>query len=178
MRFTRAERLKAFPPYSRWIIPRLRNVHNDQLMEIVRILDDAMKNTSLILLFDVGGKRFLFPGDAQIENWSYALGQMKENPELKKLLASVELYKVGHHGSLNATPKSIWVNFKRRKKTKSHRRLNTVLSTMGGKYGSAAKGTEVPRKKLVEALESESSFFSTQELKKKSELKRLFEINL
>ena len=36
---------------------------------IVRILDDALNNTSVILLFEVGGKRLLFPGDAQIENW-------------------------------------------------------------------------------------------------------------
>ena len=36
-------------------------------------LDGVLNNTSLILLFEVGGSRLLFPGDAQIENWSYAL---------------------------------------------------------------------------------------------------------
>ena len=53
-----------------------------QLLEIVRELDTAMNNTSVILLFEVGGTKLLFPGDAQIENWSYALQQ----PQFQDLL--------------------------------------------------------------------------------------------
>ena len=36
-------------------------------------MDKVLNNTSLILLFHIGETTLLFPGDAQIENWSYAL---------------------------------------------------------------------------------------------------------
>jgi len=36
-------------------------------------LDHAMNNTSVILLIQAGDRRLLFCGDAQIENWEYAL---------------------------------------------------------------------------------------------------------
>jgi hypothetical protein len=42
-----------------------------------------MNNTSVILFFEVGSKKLLFPGDAQIENWSYALEDARDhNPPL------------------------------------------------------------------------------------------------
>jgi hypothetical protein len=172
----RASRIR--PPYTRWIIPKLQASRGEQMLELVRMLDKAMNNTSLILLFEVGTKKFLFPGDAQIENWSYALDQAKKRPKLRKLLGEVDFYKVGHHGSLNATPKSLWNLFKRRDGKKSKGRLQTVMSTMAEKHGNRDRGTEVPRKKLVEALEHESDFYSTQALKKKSELKKVFEISI
>ena len=95
------------PGRDRWLVYRARNMQAEQLLQIVTELDDAMNNTSVILVFDMGGKRLLFPGDAQIENWQYAL----QNPANRQLLASVNLYKVGHHGSRNATPKSLWKLF-------------------------------------------------------------------
>src|SRR6185295_9967935 len=91
------------PPSTRWFIERMKSIRGTQLLGIMRALDKVMNNTSLILLFEVGGKKLLFPGDAQIENWSYALSK----PAVRKALAGVNLYKVGHHGSLNATPKSL-----------------------------------------------------------------------
>src|SRR5262249_39876973 len=60
------------PPFTRWFIKRMRSVRGEQLLGIVRALDKVMNNTSLILLFEVNKTRMLFPGDAQIENWSYA----------------------------------------------------------------------------------------------------------
>lgn len=50
----------------------------------------------------------LFGGDAQIENWSYLLDQAEKDPSQRKKLEKVDLYKVGHHGSRNATPKSLF----------------------------------------------------------------------
>src|SRR5215813_5489821 len=93
---------------ARWLVNRARRVRGEQLLQIVRTLDQEMNNTSVILLFQVGKKKLLFPGDAQKENWQYALSQKK----YLKALRSVNLYKVGHHGSLNATPKSLWKLFK------------------------------------------------------------------
>ena len=73
-----------------------------------------MNNTSVILLFEVGA-RPLFPGDAQVENWSYALEDAPDHEATRALLADVDLYKVGHHGSLNATPKKLlWEGFRKR----------------------------------------------------------------
>lgn len=151
-----------FPIDARWFIYHARATSGDQLLEIVRSLDTAMNNTSVILVFEIGQTKLLFPGDAQFENWQYALSQ-KDN---QTLLTSVNLYKVGHHGSLNATPKALWNSFKNRSKTAgAKQRLTALMSTMAGKYGAEASGTEVPRKPLVAALKSESDLFSTQDLK-------------
>ena len=120
-----------------------------------------MNNTSVILLFQIGKKKMLFPGDAQIENWQFALNQKK----YRSSLASVNLYKVGHHGSRNATPKALWNLFKNKSDKKSANRLLSLMSTMEGKHGSPHSHTEVPRETLVEELEHKSEFFTTQQLK-------------
>jgi hypothetical protein len=150
-----------FPEDARWLMYHARKVHGDQMLSIVRMLDKAMNNTSLILLFKIGGKSLLFPGDAQIENWSYALSQ----ESMRKLLEDVDVYKVGHHGSLNATPKSLWELFHNRSTdTAAPARLTSVMSTMPGKHGSVDSKTEVPRTTLKAALAKESNLFSTEEL--------------
>lgn len=159
------------PPSTRWFINRMQSIRGEQLLGIMRALDKAMNNTSLILLFEVNGKKLLFPGDAQIENWSYALEQKK----VQKLLEDVDLYKVGHHGSLNATPKSLWKLFKKRSTKKSANRLQSIVSTMSGKHGSPPK-TEVPRRPLVDALDKESNYFTTQDLRGVKNIRKDFVI--
>ena len=62
------------PQEARWLIPKVNRMHAEELLGLVRILDDAMNNTSLILLLEIGETLILLPGDAQIENWRYALG--------------------------------------------------------------------------------------------------------
>lgn len=161
------------PPSTRWFINRMKKIRGEQLLGIMRALDKVMNNTSLILLFEVGGKKLLFPGDAQIENWSYALDQ----PEIRELLTDVDLYKVGHHGSLNATPKTLWNLFKKRATKKTPDRLQCVVSTMAGKHGSPPK-TEVPRRPLVEALKKETEFFTTQDLRGVNNIRKDFVIQL
>ncbi len=140
------------PQQARWLIRRLSSLRGEQLLEMVRILDDVLNNTSLILLFKVGSQKLLFPGDAQWENWSYALKQ----PGIKELLEGATLYKVGHHGSRNATPKSLW-------KLIDGPRLQSVMSTKPERHGHARDHTEVPRTSLVEELKKHR-FFSTQDL--------------
>ena len=151
----------ALPVEARWFRERLDRMRGDQLLQIVRTLDNQMNNTSLILLFEVGGKKLLFPGDAQIENWSYALQEAEGAGKTRALLADVDVYKVGHHGSLNATPKTLlWENFTKKGKTK---RLRTLLSTLPGKHGKVASKTEVPRRPLLEALEKETTLLNTHD---------------
>jgi hypothetical protein len=148
---------------TRWFLRRLQTVRSERLLEIVRELDTVLNNTSVIVLFEVGNKKLLFPGDAQIENWSYALS----HPRVRQLLAGVNLYKVGHHGSRNATPKSLWNLFTRRSATPGPGRLRTVLSTLAHKFGEVDEGTEVPRASLVKTLRAQSDFFSTQDIQGK-----------
>ena len=150
------------PQQARWIAGRVRQARGTQWLSIVTALDKAMNNTSLILLFEAGGKKLLFPGDAQIENWRYALNQ----PEIAELLASVDLYKVGHHGSLNATPKSLWNGFDKKAAGQQPGRLTSVLSTLPGQYGNknAGDGTEVPRVPLLDELDKESELHDTHRL--------------
>jgi glyoxylase-like metal-dependent hydrolase (beta-lactamase superfamily II) len=77
-------------------------------------LDSATNNTSLVLAIELqnSGRVLLFPGDAQVGNWeSWHEGGWSEENGLSKgevirakdLLARTVLYKVGHHGSHNAT---------------------------------------------------------------------------
>ncbi len=85
--------------------------------------DNLTNNTSLVLAFELpapagGGERkvLLFVGDAQVGNWlswdeisawcpvDGASGSHKE-PGVEGLLARTAFYKVGHHGSHNATLK-------------------------------------------------------------------------
>lgn len=138
------------PSYVKWVIEKLDTIQGHRVQRIVRALDDAINNTSVILLFEVGNKALLFPGDAQLENWQFALKQRPIREKLKK----TAVYKVGHHGSTNATPKSLWAIFER--KGREDHPLVSLLSTEGGHHH------KVPRKSLVEALKAETEFHSTQ----------------
>lgn len=145
---------------ARWYVFQAQKMQAENLLSIVRTLDNQMNNTSVILLFEVGGKSLLFPGDAQYENWMYALSK----PEVVEKLTKVDLYKVGHHGSLNATPKDLWNGFSGRGNDRKKNRLVSILSTSDHVHGREASGTEVPRKPLVDALQEESSLHDTRRL--------------
>lgn len=75
-------------------------------------LDSATNNTSLVLAIELapGGEVLLFPADAQVGNWlSWQKVQWKEDDKTltaPELLQRTILYKVGHHGSHNATLRS------------------------------------------------------------------------
>lgn len=79
-------------------------------------LDGDTNNTSLALAFELpGGHVLLFPGDAQVGNWEswhadssgkpleFRDGATTLRATAESLLNRVVLYKVGHHGSHNAT---------------------------------------------------------------------------
>ena len=168
------------PLHTRRFIRQLNDVRATQLLEIVRILDDAMNNTSIILLFEIGDHKLLFPGDAQIEDWNYALRDApeKEREKIHALLEDVSLYKVGHHASLNATPHTLWDMFRRRRDKQPRGDLQTIVSTLEGQHGSQRNRSEVPRKTLVKALKKGSEYFSTQELNGDGEICKVFSIDL
>lgn len=77
-------------------------------------LDNNTNNTSLAIAIELteSGKVLLFPGDAQVGNWLSWQGLrwtvkgadgLDRSVTSDDLLAHTVLYKVGHHGSYNAT---------------------------------------------------------------------------
>jgi len=104
----------ALPKEAEWLVPRINRAYVGGMMSLLRVMDGVLNNTSVILLVQIGETRLLFPGDAQIENWSYALFDAPNSEAIRAELAATNLYKVGHHGSLNATPKSLWNHFAHR----------------------------------------------------------------
>ena len=109
------------------------------------------------------GTRLLFCGDAQIENWEYALTVAPDHEQVLDLLRGVDLYKVGHHGSRNATPRTLF-NLWNEPATRE-RAMTALMSTKAGVFpGTAGSHTEVPRDSLVTALRQRTSLSSTMDL--------------
>ena len=88
----------------------------DVTSELALNLDSDTNNTSLVLAFELGkpgsGQVLLFAADAQVGNWLSwkdlawnidAGGQTALTQTAHQLLARTVVYKVGHHGSHNAT---------------------------------------------------------------------------
>lgn len=82
--------------------------------EFALSLDSDTNNTSLALAFELAdGRVLLFPGDAQVGNWESWHADTAGRPRVWEvgnrevttpdLLARTVVYKVGHHGSHNAT---------------------------------------------------------------------------
>lgn len=76
-------------------------------------MNNATNNSSLVLAFEVsrGGKVLLFAADAQAGNWrSWADRDFEDGSKtisVADLLERTVVYKVGHHGSHNATLKGV-----------------------------------------------------------------------
>ena len=147
----------------RWLVDQLADQKTHSTARLVRQLDDALNNTSLILLLEIGGLSLLFPGDAQIENWQFTLDRLKKEPALEEKLTAIDLYKVGHHGSRNATPRSLHALWLARPDTLP--RLTALMSTRPGVHGDTP-ATAVPRETLITALRQVAELISTDDLDK------------
>jgi hypothetical protein len=166
----------------RWLTTRMGKQQLNSLLRIVRTMDGVLNNTSVILLFDVPRKnskkvvRLLFPGDAQIENWEYALKCARKAAANKRMLREVDFYKVGHHGSRNATPRTLF-NLWTEPDVKE-RPLVAMMSTKARVHGESAS-TRVPRKTLVAALDTRTNghLYTSQNLSSKRPFVEL-ELNL
>jgi hypothetical protein len=172
--FPRAERFdpRALPPELRWFRHRVLLSRGEQLLEIVRALDRMVNDTSLVLLFEVGPLRLLFPGDAGSGSWTHALSG-PEAEENAALLSGTDLYKVGHHGGQEATPPKLWDRLGRGGPRRS---LRTLLSTLEGHHGNRDRQTEVPRRPLLATLRARSRLLATPALGQ--ELARAAEVDL
>lgn len=101
------------------------------------VLDRALNNSSVVVLVSYLGRHLLFPGDAQYGAWKHWI----ETPEGEEILASLDFYKVSHHGSHNATPKSA-VDLM------TGGELAAMVSTQNEPWES------IPHEKLMTALET------------------------
>jgi hypothetical protein len=95
------------------IVRMIDNSQPDMLAAQAVAADKTLNNQSLVILFSFAGKNLLFAGDAQWGNWENFLyggaygtpGHTTMTETAKTILDKIDFYKVGHHGSANATPK-------------------------------------------------------------------------
>jgi beta-lactamase superfamily II metal-dependent hydrolase len=143
------------------IIRQISMAQPDVLAAQAQKADNTVNNQSLVVHFTFGGKTMLFAGDAQWGNWDNFLfdgANVDETTQLTKstkdLLGNLDFYKVGHHGSRNATPKPALAGMKDG--------VVAMCSTQPGAYGSAPddkKGksdTRVPQPPLLDALNAKT----------------------
>ena len=140
----------------------VNNAQPDLLAAAAAKIDTFLNNQSLVVLFKFAGKNLLFVGDAQAgnwENWLYKTGAPVQDPAKAKLvitsqgqeiLETIDFYKVGHHGSTNATPVAV-VDIL----SKNANGFVAMCSTQVDVYGNPDNGTEVPRDPLMKALGDE-----------------------
>ena len=97
-----------------------RKIENDWLGtagSLALQLDSDTNNTSLVLAFELveSGRVLLFPADAQVGNWmswnevewTVQKGGNPQKVTAQQLLEKTVFYKVGHHGSHNATLRTL-----------------------------------------------------------------------
>jgi hypothetical protein len=112
------------------------------LAELLAI-DKAANNTSLVLRMTVEGKTLLFPGDAEAESWA----MMAQ----KKVLSTVDVLKVAHHGSRNGMP------FKGAESVvdallKPAKKTTAIVSTCRNTYAASSPEGEIPNYELMDVL--------------------------
>ena len=79
---------------------RLRDMGTGNEAALASWLDGALNNTSLMIMLKVRKAHILLPGDSQWGTWMRVLNDPAWGPVLQR----TNVYKVGHHGSYNATP--------------------------------------------------------------------------
>ena len=77
-----------------------------ELLAAASILERSVNNTSVFFVLDVDGTRLVFVGDSQQGAWDHVL----QDPAARALVSDPAFYKIGHHGSHNATPRDYITN--------------------------------------------------------------------
>ena len=149
--------------------PDWRRIDKDWLYsaeELALDMNNETNNTSLVLAFELGkgGKVLLFAADAQRGNWtSWAKMEWQDGDKTitaRDLLGRTVLYKVGHHGSHNATlngsltdehPNLAWMA------QGDHEQEFTAMITAVRAWAETQKGWDHPMKAIKEALLKKAS---------------------
>ena len=158
-----------------------RRIDNEWLYSAEQLaldMNDFTNNSSLVLAFELGrgGKVLLFAADAQRGNWvSWGKKTWKDGRKTvtaRDLLGRTVLYKVGHHGSHNATlngtaqdesPNLGWMA------TGRHAGEFTAMITAVRAWAETQKGWDHPLKAIKDALKVKASgrvFQTDTDLKK------------
>jgi len=138
--FPGVKRVEAPPNLSRTDWERLRETIQGGAVEAMRTIDKAQNNTSLVFQLEIGNKRLLFPGDAELESWEVMAKKSA------KYLKPVDFLKVSHHGSHNGTPMDLLDTLL----PKSRKQKATVIvSTKDKVYGTV---NPVPDSGLLKEL--------------------------
>ena len=125
----------------------------EMLLTAAKTLDGFLNNQSLVVLFTWKGRKLLFAGDAQAGNWEYWLYDLEKPSKAgletlaqasASILGSLDFYKVGHHGSTNATPIAAV--------SAMGDGFAAMCSTEADTFGSEDNQSEVPRIPLLNAL--------------------------
>jgi beta-lactamase superfamily II metal-dependent hydrolase len=101
-------------------------------------LDDMINSTSLVLVLQIGAARLLLPGDAEWGTWKIILA----NEDARALLRGATFFKVGHHGSHNATSKTLVEQVLPKK-------IPALISTQEGEGNYR---NDIPLRDLLDAL--------------------------
>jgi hypothetical protein len=125
-------------------------------------MDADTNNTSLVLAFELpDGQILLFPGDAQVGNWlSWRYQTYPANPRpgedtvgIDDILRHVVFYKVGHHGSDNATLKALGLDkMTNNRLTAAIPVVEALAAVQGRGRTKPGKGWQMPFKDLYDAL--------------------------
>lgn len=125
---------------------KLGELNRNLPLELATALDKAINNTSLMMLFTVGDAHLLFPGDAQWGTWREVL----KDADLCRQLGECRFYKVGHHGSHNATPISFVTKY-----------LGTQQQDVWAMVSvtNYSKWPDIPRQPLIDTIKDKAAHF-------------------
>jgi beta-lactamase superfamily II metal-dependent hydrolase len=149
--------------------PEWRRIDKEWLYSAERLaldMNDQTNNASLVLAFELGkgGKVLLFAADAQRGNWvSWGDAEWPDGGDkvsARDLLSRTVLYKVGHHGSHNATLNGVaegahanlgWMAHG------EHGREFTAMITAVRAWAETQNGWDHPLKAIKDALIKKAS---------------------
>jgi hypothetical protein len=151
------KRLKQQAPDPNEIDQSWRRIDHDWLgvsADLAMQLDDRTNNSSLVLAFEFFDTKrvMLFVGDAQVGNWLswQNVSWANDDTTVPDLLARTIFYKVGHHGSQNATLKQHGLELM------TSPDLSAFIPT-NENDALKVKWGEMPFKKILEDLEKRTS---------------------
>jgi len=129
-------------------LDRLDELNSVDYLQIAVALEKAVNGTSLMLMFVFEKAFLLFPGDAQWGTWQAALADQ----QWRKLLSQTVFYKVGHHGSHNATPRAFVEELLWSRRTEPDTPLDDFSAAVSTRTIDIWK--YIPKKELLAALHS------------------------
>src|SRR5262249_25356240 len=118
--------------------------------QVAVALEKAVNGTSLMLMFVLEKAFLLFPGDAQWGTWQAALSDQ----QWRELLTQTVFYKVGHHGSHNATPRTFVEELLWSRRKESDAPLDDFSAAVSTR--TIDMWQFIPKTELLEALQNTS----------------------